>query len=120
MNERERNLNSPWRRAARWNDSIAEEHGLEEACRILGLDLEEVMHVAKQRALRARLMQIGRWEEMDARSATGDPTPIVHTEEDANAIAFYAAMYLDALVLGWRARGEQSKDDEVVDGDVDG
>lgn len=129
MNTREKlglpDPNSPLLRAARENDALAESRGTEGACRDLGIDIDILNHIAEQRALRARLIQTGRIDEVRhapsawsldgstrERLASGDPWYPKLTAEDHEAIALLTALYFDAIALGWRAR--QITDEEAA------
>lgn len=119
MNTRERlglpDPDSPLIRAARENDALADSGGLEEALRVIGLDLQTLRHVAEQRALRLRLIQTGRIDEVQQQSPmiidgstrerllTQDPYYPRLSAEDNEAIAMLTSLYFDAIAIGWRA-----------------
>lgn len=89
--------------ASKWIDDTAERVDVEGVCRALGFDIETVRKVAARRALRMRLLQTGRWEEM--RRAATDPSSLYFslTAEDETAIAYFTALYMDAICLGYKA-----------------
>lgn len=120
MNTREKlglpDPNTPLIRAARENDVLAESRGIEGACREIGIDLATLNHIAEQRALRARLVQTGRIDEIrnppSAWSLDGstrqrlvdrDPWYPKLSDEDHQAIALLTSLYMDAIMIGWRA-----------------
>lgn len=85
--------------AVRYNDARAEEHGFDEALRQLGLDdMNAVLHVAQQRAMRMVLV------------AEGSPI----NEETMRSVLAYPARrammksltstFLDGLCAGWEAQ----------------
>lgn len=108
--------NTPLIRAARENDALADSRGLEGACREIGIDFAILNHIAEQRALRARLVETGRIDEIRnppsawsldgstrERLASGDPWYPNLSDEDHKAIAVLTMIYMDAITIGWRA-----------------
>lgn len=100
MPEQQRGPHSAWRLAARYGDADAEEHGLAECFHRQGIELEEVQHVADQRALRVILLRRG------LSPATFDHLRAFElTPAETQAKRELTAVYMDALYIGWRARG---------------
>ena len=93
----------PLAKAARMNDDAARaaKSDIEKVVESLGMDLEALKYVAEQRALRAVLIQGERelppfWTEKIN----------VHLEPyEVTLLGIYTAFYLDAIAIGWRARG---------------
>jgi hypothetical protein len=120
MNTRERlglpDPDRPLLKAARENDAITDSRGFEGALREMDLDFEELKYVAEQRALRVRLLQTGRIDEVPRASAmtldgstrqrllNQDPYYPKLSAEDNEAIQMLTGLYIDAIALGWRAR----------------
>lgn len=120
MNTREQlglpDPNSPLIRAARENDALADNRGLEATCAEIGMDLAVLQHIAEQRALRARLLETGRINELRGppsamtldgstrqRLVDQDPWYPKLSAEDHKAIALLTSVYSDAIAIGWRA-----------------
>lgn len=90
----------PLLEAARYNDAFCEEHGLLPMIERGGLVPDEVMYVAQQRALRVVLIESHRLEEtMNVTQATR----IELTPEENAKLLNYIPIYLDAIMLGWKA-----------------
>jgi hypothetical protein len=91
-------------RAAADNDAVTEERGLEAAVAQLGLDVEDVVHVAEQRALRAVMLESGRAAELALAHANGSQRPQGFALSEAEQIRMwhYAAMYADGIAIGVR------------------
>ena len=88
--------------AARSNDALAEEHGMAGASRIIGIELDDVVHMAEQRAMRAMLLKFRGKEELAAMSQV-DATLVTVTEEEDAYMTGLIALYMDGIYLGWRA-----------------
>lgn len=118
MNTREQlglpDPDSPLIRAARENDALADSGGIAEVMRATGLDLKTLQHIAEQRALRLRLIETGRINEVQQQSPVvidgstrerllnQDPYYPKLSDEDNRAIALMTSLYIDAIVIGWR------------------
>jgi hypothetical protein len=95
--------NSPWPQACRYADAVAEEGGIEHATAAAGIDIEELAHVAKQRALRALMLHTGRMMEFAATSL-GIPTQLRLSPEEREWLIIASAIAMDGMFIGWRAR----------------
>lgn len=118
MNTREQlglpDPDSPLIRAARENDALADSGGLEHALRVIGVDFRTLRHIAEQRALRLRLIETGRINEVQQQSPVvidgstrerllnQDPYYPKLSVEDNKAIARMTSLYMDAIAIGWR------------------
>lgn len=90
--------------AARYNDAIAEERGLAAAVAEAGLDMEELLHVADQRALRAVLIGsrgAAALKLLDPVAPSAIEPPLTHVEKAQ--LAFYTSLYMDGITLGAKA-----------------
>lgn len=85
--------------AVRYNDARAEEHGFEGVIKqIFGNDVDAVMHVAQQRAMRYVLVTEGREiNEQNMRSV------LTHPARKAMMISLIPT-FLDGLCAGWEAK----------------
>jgi hypothetical protein len=88
-------------RAAADNDSIAEERGMEAAAEVVGLNPEDVFHVAEQRALRAVLTSRGK-------PLPGSKEFVALTRAEMVDVAILTALSMDGIVIGWRAGQQQN------------
>lgn len=89
--------------AARNNDAIAEEHGLVEAAKRIGIDLEALMHVADQRALRATIA-MSRGEKAMRSFAASKVTFVPMNPDELALHQTLTAVFMDGITLGWRAK----------------
>lgn len=97
-------MNNHLTEAARYGDAQTEERGLEEYIKSLDIGtLDELLHIAEQRALRAVLIKYGRKSELDEVQRLNKPTPIRLTERQQRDLAAFTPMYLDGIALGWKA-----------------
>lgn len=98
--------NNPLLVAARYNDAEAEEtRNMEETCERLGLNANDMMYVAEQRAVRYALIQTGDAEKLRAMQGTNMAQTFRPTVQQQAIIDFVLPTYLDAIAIGWRARG---------------
>lgn len=98
--------------AARYNDAESEEIGLEALVAKLGFDdLQALMHVCEQRALRVILLRRG--GEAELRRVHGpDYTRIPLTDFEKHELAYLTTVYLDAICIGVRAAKLMEGDNE--------
>lgn len=101
---------SNFRKAMRWNDAIAEEHGFLGALEQLEIDAAEIMHVSRQAAMRARLVQTGRLAELQAMTAANTPREIAFSVEDEEAMVFLQSYAINCICIGYRAANEGDQD----------
>lgn len=92
----------PLVRAARYNDAMSEELGLEGYVDHLGLDLERAMHVATQRAIRMVVLQSRGQKTLNLMAKTGSLYPPLSPAEQAQ-VPLMAALVLDGIAIGHRA-----------------
>lgn len=92
--------------AAADNDAMAEEGGIPMALQRLGLNVEDVMHVAEQRALRAVMVESGRLPELQRAHRMGSVRPqgFKLSRLEQHKMTIYTAMSADAIAIGWRAK----------------
>lgn len=94
---------NPFVEAVVHNDAHASESGnAKEVVAHLGIDFDALHFVAEQRALRAVLLTTGRLKGLQQ---TADPINVRLSPVEQELMTFFKAAYLDALVIGWRARG---------------
>lgn len=87
--------------AARYNDAECEEHGIEPAIARLELEIEDVFHIAEQRALRLLWIELGR--DM---AIFKNPYPIAlgpFTTDERKRLVILQSAILDGILIGWRA-----------------
>lgn len=96
--------NSPWPTACRYADAVAEEGGIEHATEGEGIDIEELAHVAEQRALRSLMLHTGRLADLQT-TAAGVPTPVALNAAELEWLTIATALAMDGMYIGWRARG---------------
>lgn len=85
--------------ASRYLDAEAEDHDLQVVVEKHGCEFDALTYVAEQRALRIRLMETGRMGEINRVT----PVRVSLDDDDRKAITFYKAIYIDSLMIGWRA-----------------
>lgn len=103
----------PLTEAARYNDAQAEELGFTATLESIGVELGPILHVARQRALRAVILSSRGIDGMGAfKSAT--PQEIALTADEDAQVEFLAAAYADGISLGWRAHQIDSRGDQRV------
>lgn len=85
--------------AAADNDALAEEHGVERVVSDLGLNLDDLVYIAEQRALRAVLMRSGRLDELPR---SNNPKDVALNEGERAEMAALIPVYLDGITLGAR------------------
>lgn len=108
--------NRPLLMSARFNDDLAERKGTEQAVAELGLDLDEVVYVAEQRALRLTLHANGRSDELQSLHwpSAGKATdrdrrrfsnmPAVRLDRaEQEQFQWFVSCSLDGICLGWGA-----------------
>lgn len=93
----------PLAEAARNNDAIAEEHGVEAAAEMIGLDMDALMHVADQRALRLTILATEGPERLAAATLGNKPTPIALGPEQKHLHRMFMLAALDGICIGWKA-----------------
>jgi hypothetical protein len=91
----------PLAQAAREVNDYAEKHGLEETCEHYGFKVDDVRYIAEQRALRAIYAFKGVNLNMKK------PAIIGLTRSEILTHIQLTAAYMDALVIGWRAKAIQ-------------
>lgn len=92
--------------AARYNDAEAEDHELREVVEKHGLDYDYLEYTAKQRALRVVLAQSGRLGEI----SRTEPVSVGLSDAERDTIDALIPLYIDAILLGWRASQVASND----------
>jgi hypothetical protein len=93
--------NHPLGLAARYNDADCEEKGFQAVFPMLGLELDDVIYIAQQRALRVVT------GEMD----TTKPIPVPPlTKPQAERLVNLQACILDGIVIGWRGHQIMQRD----------
>ena len=85
--------------AARYNDAEAEDHGVQGTVEKHGLDFDALNWVAEQRALRIVMLQNGELPESDNQCYT-----IEVTDQQRALMDALVPLYLDAILIGWRAK----------------
>jgi hypothetical protein len=107
----------PLLEASRYVNALAEEHGLEECVRRLGLDMTVLTHVADQRALVNVLVQSGRHEEL---SRVGLQVFGIKLDQlERAAVLVFTAAYMDGIAIGYQARVlEERANTSTPGGDV--
>jgi len=96
--------NHPLVEAARYTDAQGTEHGLEGFVAHAGMDMDTLMHIAKQRSLRVALVRSRGPEEMYRIASQSEAVDVrLSREEEAEMFAFLPA-YMDGLMIGWEAR----------------
>lgn len=88
----------PLAQAAREVNDYAEKHGLEETCEHYGLKVGDVKYIAEQRALRA--IYAFRGINLNLQ----EPALLLLSPNEQMLALKLTAAYMDALVIGWRAR----------------
>lgn len=84
-------------RAAADNDAVSEERGPTAALSDVGLDIEDVMAVSEQRAIRAYLQMQGRPIPQSAEF-------VALSQLDKLSVMHLTALVMDGIAIGWRAR----------------
>ena len=83
--------------AARYSDARSEEHGIDEWAAQNDIDLEGLMYVAQQRALRSAMIMDGMDPTLLSRT---EPTEITLSDEAAAAMKYLAAVCMDGIAIG--------------------
>jgi hypothetical protein len=92
--------------AARYNDAESQEHGFQATVERQGFDMDEIIHVANQRALRIILdTDPALTPALKSALKSGKPVEVALTVEQAKLQVNLAAAILDGIMIGWRARG---------------
>jgi hypothetical protein len=89
--------------AAREVNAYAEKHGLQETCEHYNLAVEDIRYMAEQRGLRVLWARRGKNLNIEV------ATILALTTEESEALLMLTAGYMDALVIGWRAREIQAE-----------
>lgn len=92
--------------AARYNDAEAEDHGLRRTVEKHGIDFETLQYVAEQRALRIVMLQNGQLPE----GQSTECRTIELSTEQRGLLDALVPLYLDAILIGWRANEIAGKD----------
>lgn len=87
--------------AARYNDADVEEHSFAETIGRQGLTLEDVMHIAEQRAIRALYVELGRDMSIFKQR---EPQRMQFTGEERDRLIILQAAVIDGILIGWRGR----------------
>lgn len=96
--------NHPLTEAARYGDAQCEERGIEATVAEHGLDLDAIMYVAEQRALRIVVMLSRGHEALTAMASSGKFETIRLTPSEDDMLEQFKVAYLDGLFIGWLAR----------------
>lgn len=91
--------NHPMARAARELDTLCETQGFDACFKQLGLDKDDVIYMAQQRALRMALISAGRADLIGGKELTPIPSGIVHPD----MLQALTITCLDGLITGWKA-----------------
>lgn len=106
----------PLTEAARNNDAIAEEQGFEKAIQHLGLNVEAVMHIARQRAMRLVIL-VMRGPIVLKELNTGRPEVVRLSDDEEAMVQTLTLGLLDGIVIGWRGREIDIDNDREAEGD---
>jgi hypothetical protein len=98
--------------AARMNDADIEElreaedprAAFEAYCQRHGLVLSTVEYLAEQRAIRYALIRTGDEDVLKEMNKTNTATPFAPSPMQREIMQFVQPVYMDAIVIGWRAR----------------
>lgn len=91
----------PLAMAARELDTISEEQGFRALFETLGLDREDVIYMAQQRALRVALIVAGRTDLLGHDKLMEIPQGVI----DPGLLQDLTLCALDSINIGWKARG---------------
>ncbi len=97
--------------AARYNDADVEEHGLVPTIEKNGLQMDALMYLIEQRAMRC-VLSVTR-PDMLKRIANGMPFHLTFAEQ--TMAERYKAAYMDGILIGWRGH-KIAKLMELADG----
>lgn len=89
----------PLASAARDIDALSEEHGFDFIFKTLGLEKDDVIYVAQQRALRLALLHAGRGDLLGGTKPQTIPPGLV----DKHMLQALTIMCLDGMAIGWKA-----------------
>jgi hypothetical protein len=92
--------NHPLGLAARYNDAECEEKGFPAVFVTLGLEMQDVLYISEQRALRVLT------GEMD----TTKPIPVRLSEKQQREMVTLQSCVLDGIVIGWRGHQISQRD----------
>lgn len=101
--------NDPLLLAARANDSEIEELGegreaFEAYCKRHDLVLSTIEYLAEQRAMRYALTVTGDRDKLTEAHKTNAATAVLATPEQVAIMEFAKPIYIDSILIGWRAR----------------
>jgi hypothetical protein len=96
--------NHPLTEAARYGDAQCEERGLATTITENGLELDAIMYVAEQRALRITIMVSRGPDALTAMASTGKFESVRLTASEQSMLEQFKIAYLDGLFIGWTAR----------------
>lgn len=89
----------PLAEAARNVNALADEHGLEKAVELVGLEVDKMLYVSEQRGLRVLAAQ----DDAGPLNPT-IPTPMFLSPVQQLALVSLTAAYMDGIAIGWEAR----------------
>jgi hypothetical protein len=100
--------------AARYNDAAAEEHGIEEAVKAMGLELADVFYLAEQRAI--RVLGVVFPERFGHLLGNHPTSAVLPWLRDKEQVVFDAAKIavLDGVCIGYKAKTIKEADDGNV------
>lgn len=78
----------------------------------MGLDFEELRHVAEQRAMRCVLVLRGRGKELRDVDDSGELTAIAFDPTEQASVDLFTSVAMDTLAIGWR--GNQLHEEEPM------
>lgn len=88
--------------AARYSDAQSDEHGLENYLARKGIDLNGLLHITEQRAMRVAMLAIDGATEQEMRqiNATNEPTIVRLSPQAQHMMPALQAALLDGIVIG--------------------
>jgi hypothetical protein len=96
----------PLARASREVNEYCEKHGLPETCALVGLKFDDLLYMARQRALRSLFATYGR------NFNPKKPTSIQLSPSEERLLLALTMSCMDGLVIGWRAQQQHTKEAE--------
>lgn len=87
--------------AAAYSDARSEEHGIDEWAVQNNIDLEGLMYVAKQRALRSAMIMDGQDPSLLSRT---EPTQVTLSEDAEAMMLHLTALSMDGIAIGLTAK----------------
>lgn len=104
--------NHPLTEAARYSDAQCEEQGIEATVASSGLDLEAIVYVAQQRALRLTVL-LNRGEQALKKLSSNSRFEVVSLSPTEEAMMeSFTLGYLDGMFIGWTARAISDRSGE--------